>query len=193
MISVADVVQVGRYRDGLDPLQLAGGPTTSGLVKTALSAGSIRLEEAGCELNALDASFIRGQTNNVRITLSLPGSVRVVGFSLLFEPASLTYLESSLSGVGTNATLVPNVDRLSEGRIGFVLSTADDTHAFPAGTNALLSVCFSAVPVGGVATTSVALDAGGAGVASGSTGLRFTGALRSGGGRDWPWASCATA
>ena len=142
-ITVTDWVQAGRYMAKLDPATPLGGPTSEvpGLVAGATGpkpmggGGSL----TGRQLVVTDAMWLQGKSGTVSVQLAAQGDENAVGFSLSFDPGTLSYTSATLGKGAAGATLFVNASQAAQGRLGFVLSLGTGSQ-FPAGTAELLKV-----------------------------------------------------
>jgi hypothetical protein len=151
-ILVNDWVQAGRYAAGLDPMTVAGGPTTEGPL--ALAARKIRLHPgSGASCVSLGSTVLaEGQAGTVPVTLSAQGTENALGFSLTFDPTLLTYVGTGPGADATNATLLVNASQAASGHVGYALALGTGS-TFPSGMRELIRPTFKA---SGTATGSVA-------------------------------------
>src|SRR5439155_7805695 len=118
-ISVSDWVQAGRYAVGLDPLTPAGGPTVAGGPTGPVVAPPPTGSRTLC---ILDTSIAPGFTTAVSLRLEAQGDENALGFSVVFDPVKLSFVEAA-TGAGTSgATLNVNLNQLVAGRIGLALA-----------------------------------------------------------------------
>ena len=142
-ITVTDWVQAGRYMAKLDPATPLGGPTSEvpGLAAGATGprskggGGSL----TGRQLVVTDAMWLQGKSGTVSVQLAAQGDENAVGFSLSFDPGTLSYTSATLGKGAAGATLFVNASQAAQGRLGFVLSLGTGSQ-FPAGTAELLKV-----------------------------------------------------
>jgi hypothetical protein len=164
-LTLADWVQTGRYSEGLDPAQTAGGPTAPSSFAEAAAAvagalaGANGIEEQSQVrvVRAVDATFTRGQDNNLTIEFDAQGDENAVAFTLNYNPAHVTFVRAVL-GTGVpqpaNPVLNVNTSQLSNGRVGFAVALRAGQN-FGAGTRQLLVITFT-VPLLGNQNTSIA-------------------------------------
>jgi hypothetical protein len=149
-ITTADWVQVGRYAAGLDPLTPAGGPTAptaagAATAMTRLQTVTVQptVAEGGRNLMVEDVRIGRGQSGRVRIHLQAQGDENALGFSLRFDPRSLS-LEGAEPGAGTSGALLTVNDRAkADGRLGVLLGLPAG-RVFATGRQEVLVLSFQA-------------------------------------------------
>ena len=151
-ITIADWVQVGRYLVGLDPLTPAGGPTSPvvaipGVLRMQKSptAGPVPRAQSR-QLQVQDALILEGQASTVSVTLEALGDENALGFSLSFDPASLTYTGagagSALSSA-QGAMFLVNDTQAASGRLGFALGLPTGA-TFSSGGQQVATISFRA-------------------------------------------------
>jgi hypothetical protein len=149
-ISTTDWVQAGRYAAGSDPATPAGGPTSPSAAgaptaTTPLQTVTVQptLVEGGRNLIVEDARIGRSQSGKVRIHLQAQGEENALGFSLRFDPRSLS-LEGAEPGAGAGGALLTVNDRgKTEGRVGVLLGLPVG-RVFGAGRQEVLVLSFQA-------------------------------------------------
>ena len=141
-LDVADLRQAIRYQNGVDALQPEGGPwaPTNGVLSRKPGAGL--LSESDRTLAVADQTVTRGETFWLAVELAAQGNESTLGFSLEFDPALLTYLDVRKVGAAGDATLVPSLNDLANGRVGFALAMPG-VAVWPAGTAPMLEVAFA--------------------------------------------------
>ncbi|HMZ20891.1 MAG TPA: CARDB domain-containing protein [Blastocatellia bacterium] len=141
-LTIADWVQAGRYASGLDPLTPAGGPTKpSGAFvteSTDVAAGTVMRS-----LRIENATFQRGQVGTLAIEMDAQGSENAVSFTLNYDAALLSFVEAVPL---TDATLMVNTSRATNGRIGISLALPVGK-TMSTGISRILTLRF--IPVGG--------------------------------------------
>jgi hypothetical protein len=120
LLTVADWVQAGRYAVGLDPATPAGGPTGASGSPMALSVPSLASLQ-NRTLAVLNANTQAGQTCDIPVQMDSLGNENGVGFSLVFDPAALTFTGATLGGGASGGTLNVNDYQASSGTIGLAL------------------------------------------------------------------------
>ena len=154
-ITISDWVQTGRYASALDPLVPAGGPTGA----TAF-APVAAFSEPGEAAQARAARIVnvttqRGQQFTTFIELDAQGNENGFGFSISFDTANLTFVNSALGSDVPSATLNVNTTQVASGRLGvaMILPTGQ---TLAAGTGKrLLSLTFSTPANGTTNSTSI--------------------------------------
>jgi len=144
-ITITDWVQAGRYAAGLDPLTPVGGPTSPSANNVATtSRKSKNLKPSSTrQLRAMDTTLDQGHNGKVSIQLQAQGNENALGFSVTFDPATLTYTGSTLGSAAAGATLNVNTGDIASGRIGFALALPTGAH-FAAGVGELVQLSFQA-------------------------------------------------
>ena len=124
LLAVTDWVQAGRYATGLDPITPAGGPTNpataAGVVAAMRSASGMAASER--MLSLPETNVPAGSWLTIPVLLHTQGNENAVGFSVVFDPARMTFAGAT-SGAGlTNAALNVNSSQAAAGRIGLALA-----------------------------------------------------------------------
>ena len=147
-LTVADWVQTGRYAVGLDPLTVAGGPTApaNGPVSSKKSAaGSYGPLDLGRTILLAPTTAYPGKSVTVPVQLISQGNENAVGLSLKYDPTQLLATNVTLGAGDSAATLVANLNRASNGVVGFLLSLPFGT-AFTAGTQEVARITYFVQP-----------------------------------------------
>jgi hypothetical protein len=127
LLTVADWVQAGRYAVGLDPLTGAGGPS-SAMNPAALRKGNLQARSAEARtLSILSGPAQADQFCDISVQLTAQADENGVEFSLIFDPAVLSFADGRLGGGAANANLHLNTYNAAKGQLGVVL-------VLPAGT-----------------------------------------------------------
>jgi hypothetical protein len=144
VITVTDWVQALRYVALLDPLTPVGGPTGPGGSGggAPITTGTKPLNTR--QLRALDSTLNQGQTGTVSVSLQAEGNENALGFSLTFDPASLSYAGVTLGSAAAGAFLNVNTNYLTSGQLGFALVLPTGSH-FASGLGEVLQVTFQAL------------------------------------------------
>ncbi|MGH9936848.1 MAG: hypothetical protein ACREAM_11420, partial [Blastocatellia bacterium] len=150
ILGLTDMVQTDRYRAGIDSPTSAGGPTapTSGSSQLGPSQTASSLApEAGQTrtLRALNANFIAGQPNTLDIELNALGGENAAGFSLNFDPSTLSFVSADVGSATTGATIVVNTAQAASGRIGVALALPSG-QGLQAGARRVATVRFNVAP-----------------------------------------------
>ncbi len=149
-ITVIDWVQVGRYAVGLDPYVPVGGPMDelgglgevypmSALDKafeTVVPPGS-----SGSEVKILETTLVQGESGAVTVMLEAQGTENAVGFSLAFNPMTMSFVNASLGAGAASALLNVNTNQSAMGRVGFALALSPG-HTFGTGGKEILKLNF---------------------------------------------------
>ena len=137
-IRVSDWVQTGRYLAGLDPLSPTGGPTNEIAVSGPGPSASRLLTMAGSSLQP-------GEPFTLDITLAAQGNENALGFSLNFDPISMSLQSASPGADATGATLFINTNQSNSGSLGFALALGSGI-SFSPGPKDLVHLVFMAAP-----------------------------------------------
>jgi hypothetical protein len=151
ILSVADWTQAGRYAAGLDPITPAGGPNTpggSGLVARALNPPGT----SPSTLSVQSLKVAEGEPFTIAVNLAGAGDENAIGFSLSFNPAVLVFQQAE--AVDSTSSLQVNASQAGQGRVGIVLAKSVN-QVFPAGTNALVRLKFTAQGSPGIVTVAL--------------------------------------
>ncbi len=105
-------------------------------------------------LTGTDLLVARGQTNCLTVVLNSHGDENALGFSLGFDTNRLTFSSARLGSGANGASWFVNQSQLAQGRVGFAIGLSFG-QVFPAGSNAVLEVCFAAAPGGPTVMTPV--------------------------------------
>ena len=141
-IMVTDWVQVGRYAGGADPLTIVGGPTTE---KTATGlSGGVPKDGSDRSLLVGNSTWLDGQTGMVSVVLKGLGNESALGFSLVFDPARVAYVNASKGAGSGNATLYVNTAQAANGKLGVALGLSSGT--LPVGNNEVIKLTLRAIP-----------------------------------------------
>jgi hypothetical protein len=145
VISVTDWVQAGRYAALLDPLTPVGGPTgpsgVGGGGNAVATSSSQPLNTR--QVRAIGLTLNQGQIGTIPIKLQAQGNENALGFSLTFDPHSLSYAGVTLSDAAEGASLNVNADHLASGQLGLTLALPTGSY-FKAGLTEVLQVSFRA-------------------------------------------------
>ncbi|TAL05147.1 MAG: hypothetical protein EPO07_04030 [Verrucomicrobia bacterium] len=135
-LSVSDWVQAGRYFFGLETNTPADGAIVEGAFNPPNGPTSRNVR-------AINAGVFAGQTNTLAIQLDALGGENAVGFSLGFDPVSLSYLNATLGTGASGALLNLNTNSVATGSLGVALALSTGS-GFSAGSSELLKVSFRA-------------------------------------------------
>jgi hypothetical protein len=126
----------------LDPLTPVGGPTkeVTGF-GPSLKSGQNNL--ASRKVTVSDGMLLPGQMVTVSLNLEAQGDENALGLSLSFDPAVLTYVDTSLGGGATGAAFNVNASQAGAGWLGFALAL-DTGSSFTAGAKEVVKVTFKA-------------------------------------------------
>jgi len=114
-LKVTDWVQAGRYLAGTEVMAAVGGPTIE-------TNASIAGPSVNRRLFIANASVLASQMVAATIELEAQGDENALGFTLAYNPASLTFIGIE-SGDGTSgASFLINTNQTASGRVGVVLA-----------------------------------------------------------------------
>jgi len=132
MLTISDWVQIGRYAVNLDDWETIGGPSMVSETNNTPTAQNriIRL-----------LSSSQGVTNTVYVNLDALGDENAVGFSLHYDPASLTFLQATKESGTASACLLINTNLALTGNLGFGMALSP-TISFSAGEHPIIKVDF---------------------------------------------------
>lgn len=142
LITIADWVQAGRYSANLDPLTSIGGPVApaeSPLAAAAAIAG------AGSRVHLSNTNVLPGHSLTVPVILSTVGGENALGFSLVFNPTQLRYLNAAPSADFSRATLNLNTNLATDGTVGVALALPPGSALSP-GSPTLIVLTFATAP-----------------------------------------------
>jgi hypothetical protein len=157
-LSVADWTQAGLYAAALmEPVPTGCGPTAS--------AGAMRLAGLGLAggqpggaarlLSLQPLPTVAGGPIELRVLVTAQGDENALGFSVMFDPRTLRFLEVAPGEAANDAFLQVNTRQTAEGRLGLALAQSAGG-AFPAGLIELARLRF----VGLANSDSTALEFG---------------------------------
>jgi uncharacterized delta-60 repeat protein len=126
------------------------GGTSPGVDTSAGQTFTITLASAKVFVSAVP-SVVAGATVEVPVSLAADGTASAVAFTLTFDPAVLTFASVAAD---SGLTLFPNSTGAASGQLGLVVSQPP-VAAFPAGTNLLLTVTFTAASGAAAGTTPI--------------------------------------
>ncbi len=131
---VTDWVQAGRFLAGYDSLPVVGGPIVESTPTPPASHVSRRL-------TAASVSASQSQTVTVPVTLEAVGDENAVGFTLFYNPASVSFSGISLGSGATGSTMIPNTNQTGLGKLGIAMSLGSGT-TFAAGSREIVKATF---------------------------------------------------
>jgi hypothetical protein len=114
-LKVTDWVQAGRNLSGLDALLAIGGPSSE--VAPVLAGPS-----ASRLLRVVNTNVLQGETVTLSVLLEAQGNENAVGFTLNFDQVALGVSGVELGDNAASATLQPNLNQTTSGRLGVALS-----------------------------------------------------------------------
>ncbi len=137
LLTIADWVQVGRYAVGLDPLTPAGGPSVpNGFTEPSGYSKS----DFGRSLTVVPPpGVLAGQSFQASIQLNALGNENALGFSLVFDPAVLSFSSANLGRGAAGALFNANSYQAGSGKLGLALALPAGT-AFRAGVQEVAQV-----------------------------------------------------
>ena len=154
-ITISDWVQAGRYASGLDPATAAGGPmeppTGAAPAVSQMETDSLTTQAAnGVETVIAEATTVNlvstilpaGQSSSVSIEFEAQGNENAFGFSLMFDPAKLSFVSAEKSNEASGATLNVNKLEAAEGRVGLALALPGGS-TFAGGRHQLVVLTFA--------------------------------------------------
>jgi Domain of unknown function (DUF4214) len=140
-ISVADWAQAGRYAAILDPVTFAGGPTGP-VVPTSPEAASTVDGEFPASVIRITTGLVRpGQPTAVSVDLEAQGNENAIGFSLMFNPAVLSFISAERGRDAGESVLQINRVNSGKGRVGIALALPTE-RAFDAGKHQIVTLNF---------------------------------------------------
>jgi hypothetical protein len=136
-------VQAGRYAAGLDPLTFAGGPSSASALVAVKLAPIGPLPLIARQLSANNLTLSQGQSGVIAVNLQAQGNENAAGFTVLFDPASLSYVSAAPGSAAGGATLNVNADQAAFGKLGFALALPIGK-SLPPGLDQLVQITFRA-------------------------------------------------
>src|SRR5207253_4084305 len=128
-------VQDGRDAAGLDLPSSAGGqtgpnpevapPLTQVPTESVRTAGAKGVETALAETSTVglvSTILPAGQSSSVSIEFDAQGNENAFGFSLMFDPAKLSFVSAAKSNEASGGTLNVNKLEVAKGRVGIALA-----------------------------------------------------------------------
>jgi hypothetical protein len=144
VLSLTDWVQAGRYAARLDDLTITGGPagaSPQGGGAVAFGSGTRNDGDILRQIKVADAEIVPGLQGKVAIQLVAQGNENAIGFSLLFDPALVTYLSAGAGADAPAASLTINDSQAAAGRVAVLLALPPGTN-FTAGTKEVVRLAF---------------------------------------------------
>lgn len=155
-ITMADWVQAGRYASALDPVTLAGGPSSP-----SANAASEPSDDSNDEsvpnppVNLFGASLkglfdqrdsravyaIARPDNSVAISCSALGGENAFGFSVNFDPAQWRFVSAASGADARDAAIFVNARQSANGRIGVAMALPPN-RKLPAGARQIAVLTF---------------------------------------------------
>ena len=111
-------------------------------VNPAATSTAAQLVIAPRVVRVVSQTAAAGGTVTVPIQLLAGGQENAMGFSLVFDPAQLTYQSAIVGAQAADATLNPNVAQASSGRVGIALAKPAGA-VWAAGTQEIIKVTFT--------------------------------------------------
>jgi hypothetical protein len=115
------------------------------------SVATLSVDESKVEV--VSTSATAASTVVVSINLIALGTESGVGFTLNFDPAVLTYVDTAVGSGASGSVMQVNTNQVPSGRLG--LGAAEFSGTFPAGTNDMFDVTFRTSVVTNTTTTSL--------------------------------------
>jgi hypothetical protein len=170
-ITLTDWVQAGRYVSGLDPVTVAGGPSSPGA-----NAASDPLDDSNNEpesnppINLFGASLkglvgprdaravyaVARSDNSVLVGCSALGDENAFGFSVNFDPAQWRFVSVASGADARDAAIFVNTRRSANGRIGVAMALPPN-RKLPAGARQVAVLTFRPRS-GNIAPSSPAIE-----------------------------------
>ena len=143
-ITVADWVQAGRYAAGLDPATRAGGPTNDLGPNVVKLTSNTKPAPKGLSraLRVANVDLVQTQPGAVSVYLDAQGDENALGFSLSFDPATLSFMSTSLGSGAAGATIDVNTNQVGVAAVVLALPVGS---TFAAGTQEILKVSMAPV------------------------------------------------
>jgi hypothetical protein len=148
-ITISDWVQAGRYAAGLDSVLAAGGPSSPPTAplkggETANRSAAALVEDTSpvTTVRLVDAAGATGRTRSLSIEVDSLGNENALGFSLMFDPAKLSFVSAQKSDELSTATLNVNQLEASAGRVGIALALPPGS-SFGPGTHQVVVLTFA--------------------------------------------------
>ena len=149
-ITISDWVQAGRYAAGLDIAASAGGqtgpnPETQIRGESVTTPGANGVETVIAEattVNLVSTILPAGQSSSVSIEFEAQGNENAFGFSLMFDPAKLSFVSAEKSNEASAGTLNVNKLEAAEGRVGLALALPGGS-TFAGGRHQLVVLTFA--------------------------------------------------
>lgn len=145
LLTVADWVQTLRYVTGADSMSQGGGPTKSAAVTNPVPSGA-RI------LSASTSTVSAGQSCQISVQLNSQGNEDAIGYSIAFDPTTLSFTSATAGSGAASATLLVNTTRATNGVIGIALELPF-LATFPPGVQEVTKLNFMAMPNAGGNTT----------------------------------------
>jgi len=142
ILDASDMSQIRRYIVGLDPQQVAAGPTQPiGRIEELFSWIRELFRYSGDrEIKLRDASGSNGRLVNVSVDSRALGDATATSFSIEFDPKLLKIAAISPGiGMSPNAVITVNTDNAAFGRIGVLI---DSDQPLMADDGQMLAIAF---------------------------------------------------
>jgi hypothetical protein len=154
-ITATDWTQAGRYAAAIDSWQPANGPFES--VSQFLGSPLPRTKDGsgGRVVSAGPTNVAAGANVTVPFALAALGDENTLGFSVVFDPAVLSYQSVAKgSALPAGAQMIVNTNQVAQGRLGILLGLASG-ETFPAATQQIARVMFQASASVALASTEI--------------------------------------
>jgi hypothetical protein len=155
-ITMTDWVQAGRYASALDPVTVAGGPTSPS-ANAASEPSDNSNDEAVPDppVNLFGASLkglfdqresravyaITRPDNSIAIACSALGAENAFGFSVNFDPRQWRFVSAASGADAHDAAIFVNARQSANGRVGVAMALPPN-HKFPAGARQIAVLTF---------------------------------------------------
>ncbi len=158
-LTIADWVLAGLFAAALESPVPAGGPTalvnTLANVEKSFESSAVPSDtEQTRTVLVKEATFQRGQDNELQIELVSQGNENAIGFSLNFDITQLAFVRATLGVDATGAIINVNTNRLTEGRLGVGLALPSG-QTFAAGVRQIVRITFNVPQNSSVNSTTV--------------------------------------
>ena len=150
-LTIADWVQAGRYASGLDQVVPAGGPT--GAAAASLTAGTNNKSAMTAlapttRVRLVETEASRAMERRLSLEVEAQGNENALGFSLLYDPDRISFIEVEKSQTFGEAILNVNSKEAEQGRVGITLALPAG-RTFGPGTHQVLMISFKSPTSGG--------------------------------------------
>ncbi|MGH9836366.1 MAG: PA14 domain-containing protein [Blastocatellia bacterium] len=154
-ITMTDWVQAGRYVSALDPVTVAGGPTSPNANAASEPSDSNDESVPNPPVNLFGASLkgllgprdsravyaIARPDNSIAIACSSLGGENAFGFSVKFDPRQWQFVSAASGADARDAAIFVNARQIANGRVGVAMALPPN-HKFPAGARQIAVLTF---------------------------------------------------